>query len=231
MKILAVDSSALVAAVALCDDEKLLASFVQNNGNKHSQTLLPMIEQMLFINSTDINDIDLFALSAGPGSFTGVRIGAATIKGLAFGKNKPCVSVSTLQALAENLRGFHGIICPVMNARRSQLYNALFLSDKNGIKRLCDDRLITTEELSNELSVLKENIYFCGDGYELAKGACTLFATEETPEPLRHPSGYSVASCALDAYKNGDYTSDKKLSPTYLRASQAERELKEKSKL
>ena len=228
MKILAVDSSSQTSAVALCEDERLISSFMQNNGNTHSQTLLPMIEQMLKINGTDIEDIDIFALSCGPGSFTGVRIGAATVKGLAFGKNKPCVAVSTLQVLAENLKGFHGIICPVMNARRSQLYNALFMSDGENIKRLCNDRLIVESELACELSQYNEKIYFCGDGYNIAKKACASLLTENTPEQLRYPSGYSVASYALRAYKNGDYTDDKKLVPSYLRASQAERELKEK---
>jgi len=231
MKILALDSSAITAAVALCEDETLLASFVENNGNTHSQTLLPMIEQMLKINNTDIDEIDLFALSAGPGSFTGVRIGAATIKGLAFGRNKPCVAVSTIAALAENLRFFNGIICPVMNARRSQLYNAVFLSNGNNIKRLCADRLITEDDLYLELKNYNDKIYFCGDGYSLIKAACSSIKTENTPEYLIPPSGYSVAVCAIEAYKKGDFTTDKKLSPVYLRASQAERELAEKNKL
>ncbi|MBR2613694.1 MAG: tRNA (adenosine(37)-N6)-threonylcarbamoyltransferase complex dimerization subunit type 1 TsaB, partial [Clostridia bacterium] len=115
MKILAVDSSALVASAALCEDGKLLAEYTVNNKNTHSETLLPMIESLLSFFSLDVKDIDLFAVSSGPGSFTGVRIGAATVKGLAFASGKACVGVSTLEALAYNLRFHRGLICPVMN--------------------------------------------------------------------------------------------------------------------
>ena len=121
MKILAVDSSAIVASAALCEDGKLLAEYTLNNKNTHSETLLPMIESLLSFFSLDVKDIDLFAVSSGPGSFTGVRIGAATVKGLAFDSKKPCVEASTLEALANNLLFHKGLICPVMNARRSQV--------------------------------------------------------------------------------------------------------------
>ena len=115
MKILALDSTALTASVAVCDDEKLLSEFTVNNGNTHSETILPMIESMLKRLNLTAKDIDVFACSAGPGSFTGVRIGAATIKGLAFGSDKPCIGISTLRSLAYNIQGCGGIICPVMN--------------------------------------------------------------------------------------------------------------------
>ena len=121
MKILAIDSTALVASVAICEDEVLLGEVTLNNGNTHSETLLPTVEFLLSHLSLTRDDIDLFALSEGPGSFTGVRIGAATVKGLAFGTRKPCVGVSTLEALAYNLRSHDGLICPVMNARRKQV--------------------------------------------------------------------------------------------------------------
>ena len=126
MYILSLDSTAIAATVALCDDEKLLSLTTVENGNTHSQTLLPMVEETLARFELCPADIALLACSAGPGSFTGVRIGVSTIKGLAFGTNIPCVGTSTLEALAQNLIGFDGILCPVMNARRNQVYNALF---------------------------------------------------------------------------------------------------------
>ena len=126
MKILALDSTAEACTAALCDDGRLVAEMTVNTGNTHSQTLLPVVEQILKISETSLEEIDAFACSTGPGSFTGVRIGVATVKGIAYGKNKPCVSVSTLDALAYNIRGYDGILCPVMNARRNQVYNALF---------------------------------------------------------------------------------------------------------
>ena len=136
MKILAFDTSATVATVALCDNERLLAEYTVNNGNTHSETLLPMIESLLGHFSMSVSDVDLFAVSVGPGSFTGVRIGAATLKGLAFASDKPCVGVSTLEAIAENLSVCKGLICPVMNARRAQVYTALFRSDGQTLERL-----------------------------------------------------------------------------------------------
>jgi len=225
MKILSLDSTAIVSTVAITDNERLLAQFSINNGNTHSETLLPMIESCLKVLKLSINDIDLFACSAGPGSFTGVRIGAATIKGLAFDKNKPCAPVSSLDALAHNLLYADGIICPVMNARRSQLYNALFLCENGRLTRICDDRLLSVFDLEEELRKYSDKkIYLCGDGYDIAKGAFTKVKTENTPLLHQYQSAYSVALCALEASKQELLTTDIELSPVYLRASQAERE-------
>lgn len=229
MKILALDSTAIVSTVAICEDEKLLAQFTINNGNTHSETLLPMIEASLKVLKLTTDDIDLFACSAGPGSFTGVRIGAATIKGLAFNRNKPCAPVSSLDALAHNLLYANGIVCPVMNARRSQLYNALFLCEDGRITRLCEDRLISVFDLEEELKKYSDQkIHICGDGYDIAKNAFTQIKTENTPLLLQYQSAYSVALCALEASKQELLTTDIELSPVYLRASQAERERLEK---
>ena len=225
MKILSLDSTAIVSTVAITDNERLLAQFSINNGNTHSETLLPMIESCLKVLQLSINDIDLFACSAGPGSFTGVRIGAATIKGLAFDKNKPCAPISSLDALAHNLLYADGIICPVMNARRSQLYNALFLCENGRLTRLCDDRLLSVFDLEEELRKYSDKkIYLCGDGYDIAKGAFTKVKTESTPLLHQYQSAYSVALCALESSKQELLTTDIELSPVYLRASQAERE-------
>ena len=143
MKILAVDSSALVASVALAEDGALLGEYTINNKNTHSETLLPMIESLLGFFSLSASDVDLFAVSSGPGSFTGVRIGAATVKGLAFAMNRACVGVSTLEALAYNMIAYKGLVCAVMNARRAQVYTALFRSDGNELTRITEDTAIT----------------------------------------------------------------------------------------
>ena len=225
MYVLALDSTAITGAVAICRDKKLLASITLNTGNTHSETLLPSIEALLGMCELTVDDIDLFACSEGPGSFTGVRIGASTVKGMAFGKNKPCIGVSTLEALAYNLRGFSGILCPVMNARRSQVSNALFRVTDGKLERLCPDRAIALDELARELSAYgDEAVYLSGDGYDMTRAALGGISVKETPEELIYQSGYSVAMCALAAYEAGVRTTDAELIPTYLRLPQAERE-------
>lgn len=228
MLILALDSTAATGSVALCRDRKLLASVTLNTGNTHSETLLPSVEALLTMCNLDAGDVDLFACSKGPGSFTGVRIGASTVKGMAFGKDKPCIGVSTLEALAYNLRAFSGILCPVMNARRSQVYNALFRAKNGRLERLCPDRAISLEELRAELSAYDEPIFLSGDGYDMTLAALDGLLLGRVPEELIYQSGYSVAMCALDAYEAGERTTDAELVPTYLRLPQAERERLEK---
>ena len=216
MLILALDTTAVTATAAVTDDKKLIGLYTLNTSLTHSETMLPMIESLLLNSKISIKDIDKFACSAGPGSFTGVRIGISIIKGLAFGTDKPCVGVSALEALAYNLNGFDGIISPVMDARRSQVYNALF---RNG-ERLCEDRLITVDELYEDIKKYDEKIHYTGDGYKLIHYNETV-----TPEILRHQNAYSAAQVAL----NESGVTDIELSPVYLRASQAERELKLKT--
>lgn len=230
MKILALDSTAQIATVALCEDEHLLGEFTLNNGNTHSETLLPMVESLLRFFELTPSDIDLFAASAGPGSFTGVRIGAATLKGLAFAKQKPCLGVSTLEAIAYNLQGFNGIICPVMNARRKQVYTAIFRQKDGVFERLLPDSAISIAELDELLATYHEPIYLCGDGYDVTvKDLKTPICS--TPERLRHQSAYSVAQIAYGLYQNGVRTTDAEMAPTYLRPCQAERERAEREKL
>ena len=224
MKILAFDSTSLTASVAVCEDERLLGQITLNNGNTHSETLLPMAEQLFRMLSLTASDIDLFACSSGPGSFTGVRIGAATVKGLAFGSGKRCVGVSTLEALAYNLRGYKGIICPVMNARRSQVYTAIFESDGKEIKRISEDMAIAASELDVRLSALGGDVYLVGDGIDVALSCFEKTTVCNTAEESRYQSAYSVAQVALREYKEGRSVSDKELVATYLRLSQAERE-------
>ena len=227
MKILSLDSSADVGTVALCEDERLLAEMTVNTGNTHSESLLPTVEAVLKITGTDINDVDLFACSTGPGSFTGVRIGVATVKGIAYGKNKPCVSISTLYALAQNLRGFNGIICPVMNARRKQVYTALFRYQNGQAERLFPDNAIAITELDELLKQYGEPVYLTGDGYSITEELLT-HKIIPTPERLRHQSAYSVAQIARKTYMEGIVTTDSEMVPTYLRPSQAERERTER---
>ncbi len=233
MLILALDSTALVGSVALCENDHLLAECTLNTGNTHSETLLPTVEFVLKSCGVTVDEVDLFACTVGPGSFTGVRIGAATVKGIAFGKGKPCVGVSTLEALATNARAFDGIICPCMNARREQVYNALFESKGGKLTRLCEDRALAIEDLLRELEAYAPDhkIYLVGDGAELVMDYDesgdqfpvlddSLILLEER---LRNQSGYSVAQVALAMYQNGISCTDAELVPIYLRPSQAER--------
>lgn len=227
MKILALDCTATVCSVALCEDETPIALYTLNNGNTHSESLLPMIETVLRHAHLSVSDVDLFACTEGPGSFTGVRIGCATIKGLAFDRQKPCIGISTLEALAENLQGLDGLLCPVMNARRGQVYNALFRFENGAIQRLCPDRAIALTELDKELAG-ETTVRLCGDGYELAVSALTQASLTPTPSFLIPQNAGSVARCALRAYQAGKSGTDSSLKPTYLRLPQAERERKER---
>lgn len=232
MIILAIDSTEKTAAAAITDGEKLLAEYTLDCGNTHSETLLPMVESMMKTVGIVPDQIDVYACSAGPGSFTGVRIGVSMIKGLAFGKNKPCIGVSALEALAYNGLGFGDIVCPVMDARRNQVYNALF-DMKDGVPaRLTEDRVIAAGELISSLSENygNQNIYLCGGGAKIVlaeaekQGAANVRCL---PDALLVERGYSVALAAYKTYiSSPDHCApmtDLALSPVYLRPSQAER--------
>ena len=235
MLILALDSTAQVGSVALCEDEKLIAEYTLNTGHTHSETLLPTVEFILKSCGVTVNDIDLFACTAGPGSFTGVRIGAATVKGIAFGKDTPCIGVSTLEALALNGVALEGILCPCMNARRQQVYNALFDCDGTSLSRICEDRALAIAELGEELAEQYPDrpVYLMGDGASITYDALFEKLGERLvmlPERLIHQSGYNTALCGLRLYREGVRTTDFELAPVYLRPSQAERMRMEKLK-
>ena len=235
MLILALDSTAQVGSVALCEEETLIAEFTLNTGHTHSETLLPMVEAALKIAGYTVDDVDLFVCTAGPGSFTGVRIGAATVKGIAFGKGKPCLGVSTLEVLARNGEALEGVLCPAMNARRQQVYNALFEGDGEGLTRLCEDRALAITELGAELAEKYPDrpVYLMGDGAKLVYDALADTVGERLnllPERLLHQSGYHTAQAGLRLYRDGVRTSDTELMPVYLRPSQAERMRMEKMK-
>ena len=237
MKILAIDTTAKTAAIAITDGEKLIASATLNAPGTHSVTILPAVDMLLKGSSLTVEDIDAFACSAGPGSFTGVRIGVALVKGLAFGTDKPCIGVSSLESLARNLIFTNGIVCPVMDARRNQLYNSVFRCENGCITRLTEDRLLTADELYGELKAYNEPIIFVGDGCDIAE--TKIVSKDETdrmtvaPELYRWQNGYSVAQTALAEYaaatesEKAGFTAAA-LSPVYLRASQAERERNER---
>ena len=230
---LAFDSVAKVASVAVCDGGRPLAQYNIDNGLTQSELLLPMAEDILRSLKLSFSDVELLACTTGPGSFTGVRIGVSLVKGLAFGRNIPCVGVSALEALAENLSGISGIVVPCMDARRGQVYTAIFRSSGEGMTRLSDDSALALTELSEILREYDEPIYICGDGYAVA---CTALDKagikhETTPTLLIAENAYSCARLAERKFANGEFVSDLEIAPTYLRMPQAERERLEKEKL
>ena len=233
MIILAFDGTAKCASCAVLREDVCLGEYNIDNGLTQSELLLPMAESLMRSLKLSFSDVDLYATSVGPGSFTGVRIGAALVKGLAFGRDIPCASVSTLDALAENARGLKGIIVPAMDARRGQVYTAIFRCDGENMEKLTEDLAISIKDLASMLREYgDEHIYLVGDGYEVAKKGLTEdgLTIEITPRALRNESAASVARVALRQYKEGKTVSDSELSPTYLRLPQAERERLERSK-
>ena len=232
MKILALDSTAKTASVAVAEDDKILAEFTVDSGMTQSELLLPMARQALEAAHITFSDIALFALTTGPGSFTGVRIGAALVKGLAFRREIPCAPVSVLEALAENLCPLDGIYCPVTDARRAHVYNALFRMQDGVLTRLCEDRLIAIADLIEELAARYPDtpIRTAGDATEavMRAGNARGLLMPPTPHALRKPSAAAVARCGLAAATRGETVSDEALSPTYLFPSQAERDRLEK---
>ena len=183
-----------------------------------------MVKSLLDVTGYTVDDIDVFACSTGPGSFTGVRIGAATVKGLAFGKNKNVLGISTLEALAQNLMPAEGLICPVMNARRGQVYTALFRGCDGQLTRLSPDAAMALEDLETALKEKKLPFHLCGDGADLAKAFFTQVTPLPTPCLLVAQNALSVARCAYRAAKSGARGTDADLVPLYLRMPQAERE-------
>jgi len=239
MMILAIESSAKSASVAVCKDAELMGQYFQNSGLTHSRTLLSMAESLLGNIGVRTSDVDLVAVSSGPGSFTGVRIGVSAAKGFAWGADIPVCGVSTLEAMAYQIQEPGVLLCPVMDARRSQVYNALFEWKDGALFRLCDDRAISLEDLATELSSfhspsgsplstlssqLPAPVLLVGDGtmisYEHLNSAgiqCRM-----APTLLRNQTAYGVALAAIKA----EAMSAINLEPSYLRPSQAERELK-----
>ena len=231
---LALDSTAKAASCAVLKDGHCLALYTIDNGLTQSELLLPMAESALRSLGLNFSDIDLYATSVGPGSFTGVRIGVSLIKGLAFGRNTPCAQVSTLEALAENLFPLVGILVPCMDARRGQVYTASFESDGKELKRLTEDRAISLDLLADELLEFGEKpIYLSGDGLSVSERALVNKGVmlSKAPPLLVTQNAYSVGLVALRKYARGEVVTDSEISPTYLRLPQAERERLEREKM
>ncbi len=225
MLIVGIDTTAVMATAAVADIDdggKVLSYTLFSSKTKltHSEKLMPMLDSALKLHGKSIGDVKLIAVNVGPGSFTGVRIGVATAKGLAEGLGIRCAAVNTLDSLYENMRGVGGIICPVMDARRSQFYNALY---KNG-RRITDYRAISASELSAELDSLSGKVYVCGDGMGLfaslhgGANRITLASAVSADQ-----NALSVAVCGYSAFVKNETVEACDLKPIYLRMSQAER--------
>ncbi len=223
MLICSVDSSATPASVCLLEDDKIIAEYYLNTGFTHSQTLMAMLESVLKISGKSADDIDLYAVNSGPGSFTGVRIGVSAVKGMAYALDKPCVEVSTLESMAYNLLGSHTIVCGCMDARRRQVYHGLFRVDGDKVERLCDDTAIAVNDLLSGLPD-HEEIILVGDGAELVDQSTDDPLITLAPPNLRYQRASSVALAAVEKYNRGEVVSPAALMPRYLRLSQAERE-------
>ena len=232
MLILAFETSAKAASVALTENGKLLGESYQNTGLTHSQTLMVMAEDMLKQCGKTVDDVTAVAVAEGPGSFTGVRIGVAAAKGFAWGKQIPCYGISTLEAMAESLGIYEGYVCPVMDARRSQVYNALFYVNHGTIQRLQEDRAIALSDLAEELKTLEGPIYLVGDGSDLTYKTLSSEINNLIlpPEHRKHQRATGVAILAAKKQAAGDIGDGAALQPNYLRLSQAERERMEKEK-
>lgn len=220
--LLSIDSSAITASCALSDGNKIIKSEFMNTGLTHSETLLPMIKRVM--QDYSFNDLDYIAITAGPGSFTGVRIGVATVKGIAFQNNIKCISVSTLETIAHAFSDKNCIVCAVMDARRMQFYNAIFECKDNVVTRLTEDRAISIDDLRQELKQY-DNIIIAGDGAELCYNNINIECTL-ADEDKRYQNAINISKLA----NSKQPISPNQLMPVYLRLSQAERELKLKLK-
>ncbi len=223
MKILAIDTSAVCASVAVTENGKVLSESSVNTGLTHSRTLLPMIDSTLKNAEIQLSEIDLFACSVGPGSFTGVRIGVAAVKGLCDGTDKKAMPVSTLEALAYNLSDRDCIAVPVMDARCQQVYCAVFLNDGGTVTRLTEDSALKIDDLGERLKDYDGEIIFVGDGAEICHRA---LGYKKAGAAAVYQKGSSVAFAAEKAYSEEKLLTGAELMPAYLRLPQAERELK-----
>lgn len=231
MKVLAIDTATAVGSVALMEDEKLLGEYSINNKKTHSQKLMVMIDEIMKALDIKPSDIDVFAASIGPGSFTGLRIGVTTAKALAYATNKPLVGVPTLDALAYNIVTSEFVICPILDARNSQVFTALYEVRDRGFERITEYMGIPVSELVQLIVRNNKKVIFAGDAIDLHKDYFKSELEENcefAPLGNRLQRGASVAELALMMAKEGKYTSSFELVPFYLRKSQAERELEKK---
>lgn len=238
MKILAIESSSLVASAAIVDDDILVAEYTVNHKVTHSQTLLPMIDEILKMTQTDKHSLDAIAVSGGPGSYTGLRIGSATAKGLGMALDIPLIHVPTIDAMAYNAYGYAGLICPIMDARRSQVYTGIYEFSDGSFNTLLENSAITFDELMHKIDEVNKSgkkVMFIGDGIPVFKdridGHFQGKGYEFAPASLNRQRAASVAVLGEIYYREGKMEPASEHLPDYLRLSQAERELAEKRAL
>lgn len=231
MKILAIDSSSMVATVAIWEDEVIVAEYTVNHKKTHSQTLLPMIDEIVKMTETDMESIDAIAITGGPGSYTGLRIGSATAKGIGLALQKPIINIPTMDAMAYNFYSSQYIICPIMDARRSQVYTGIYRFNGTDMETLKSQCMILIQDLIYELDKIGLPVMFLGDGVSVNKEVIDKTLAVEhyyAPASMNRHQASAVASLAALYYKEGKVETAKEHKPDYLRASQAERELKAK---
>ena len=231
MKILGLDSSGLVASVAIVEDTELRGEYTINYKKTHSQTLLPMLDEVAKMIDLDLDTVDAIAVAGGPGSFTGLRIGSATAKGLGLALQKPLIHVPTVDALAYNLVGHRDMVCPLMDARRNQAYTGLYAFDGNRMQVIHQQCAVAIEEMIEKVNEQNRPVVFLGDGVPVF----TLFIEEHCKVPYTFAPAHmnkqragSVAVLGMQMFDEGEYESANEHRPDYLRLSQAERELKER---
>ena len=238
MKLIAIDSSGLVASVAITEDDNLIAEYNVQYKKTHSQTLLPMLDELKKMVELDLESVDAIAISKGPGSFTGLRIGSATAKGLSQALNIPIVEIGTLEGLACNLYGSNRLIVPMMDARRSQVYTAIFGYEyENGkyvLKRYLDECAIDVKELTDRVNeISKENdmgVIFLGDGLPVYENEIDTYVSAnyiKAPSHMNRQRAAAFSYLAIEKFNNGEYVKCEDHAPDYLRLSQAERERNE----
>lgn len=233
MKILALDSSGLVASVAVVEEEYTIAEYTVNYKKTHSQTLLPMLDEVVKMTELDLGSIDAIAISGGPGSFTGLRIGSATAKGLGLALQKPLIHVPTLEGLAYNLCGTPGIICPIMDARRNQVYTGLYSFEKEDLQIVEPQMAVGIDELIEKLNARGEAVTFLGDGVPVQREYLKEHLTVPyrfAPAHMNRQRAASVGMLGVKYYKAGKIETAMEHQPDYLRVSQAERERAEKER-
>ncbi len=230
-KILAIEASGLVASCAIATEEKIIGEFSLNLKLTHSQTLLPMVDEVVKRTGTEFEEIDAIAVSGGPGSFTGLRIGSATAKGLGLALNKPIVAVPTTQTIATDIFGFDGLIVPLMDARRSQVYTGIYRNNSNGFTIVRDQMAVSIEEIADIVNDLNEPVIFLGDGAPVFKEILeekVKVKMQFAPINNSVQRAGSLAVRAIELFKEGKAIPAADHVPDYLRLSQAERERNEK---
>ncbi len=231
MRVLAIDSSSTVASVAIVEEEKIIGEYTINNKITHSQTLLPMIDDMFKVSEIELDTIDAIAITSGPGSFTGLRIGSATAKGLGQALNKPLVEVPTLEAMAYNFFDTEKIICPIMDARRNQTYTAAYKLEGGELKTVIAGEAIGIEELVDKLNECNEDVIFVGDGIPVFREYIENNVKNKVvfaPTHLNRQRAGSVGALALKYLNEGKTVAASDFKPDYFRKSQAEREMEGK---